>query len=436
MNVLIYSKFTSPRLAFVCYQVFDSWLGLKSSITSSLEAFLQHEGIRINYSNERIHQLELFLPASELLKVGPIQEIKYNTLKYNKIPALFEINIPNSTLPFDLFATIFFHLSRYEEYLPYQADHHQRFTFKESWGFQNDCLHIPVVDQLVTILEQQLEKVYPQINTKKRSFSFKPTYDIDMAWAYRHKGMARTTGGVLKDLSKGNKERLKERWEVLAQNKIDPFDTYKHFQQWEEQYSLTSIYFFLLGDYSQYDQNIAATQPIFRQLIQRIATTNKTGIHPSYQSNTSLKILDLEINRLKNITKQSITKSRQHFLKLHLPETYRNLLKYNIKEDYSMGYAGQIGFRAGTSLSFYWYDLRLEAMTSLVVHPFQIMDVTLKEYLHLTPEQAKLRISEMIKTIRSVNGTFCSLWHNSSFSSIGRWEDWEQVYIHLLEEGK
>ena len=86
-------------------------------------------------------------------------------------------------------------------------------------------------------------------------------------------------------------------------------------------------------------------------------------------------------------------------------------------------------------MPFYWYDLQLETATSLVVHPFQIMDVTLKEYLHLTPEQAKVSISEMIKTIRSVNGTFCSLWHNSSFSNIGRWEDWKAVYEHLLEEG-
>jgi len=436
MDVLLYSKFTSPRLAFICYQIFDIWLGLKCSITTNLEIYQQYEGIRINYSKERIQKNEMLLPACKFLQVGPVQEITFTSLEYNKIPALFKMDVPNSTLPFDLLATIFFHLSRYEEYLPFKEDQHQRFTFKESWSYRNECLQVPVVDQLVEVLEQQLKEIYPPVLTKKRSYSFQPTYDIDMAWAYKHKGLYRITGGLLKDLFKGNKRRIQEKWQVLLDNKIDPFYTYDHFQQWEQKYTNPAIYFFLLGDYSKYDQNINAKQPVFQKLIQKIAATNTIGIHPSYQSNTNSEQLDIEIQRLRNITDQSITRSRQHFLKLHLPETYRNLLKKNIKEDYSMGYAGQIGFRAGTSLSFYWYDLRLEAMTALLIHPFQIMDVTLKEYLHLTPAQAKLRISEMIKTIRSVNGTFCSLWHNSSFSSIGGWEDWVQVYTHLLEEGK
>jgi len=250
-----------------------------------LEEYHQYNGIRINYSNKRIHQHELFLPASELLKIGPIQEIEYNTLKYNKIPALFKIDIPNSTLPFDLFATIFFHLSRYEEYLPFQADHHQRFTFKECWAYQNNCLHLPIVDQLVILVEQILKELYPQINTKKRSFCFQPTYDIDMAWAYKYKGIVRNSGGVLKDIFQGNKERLRERWEVFIHNKTDPFYTFDHFQQWDQKYSMPSLYFFLLGDYNKYDQNINANQTIFRQLIQNIATTNEIGIHPLCRTN-------------------------------------------------------------------------------------------------------------------------------------------------------
>ena len=435
MNVLLYSKFTSPRLTFICYQIFDIWLGVKCRITTNLEIYQQYEGIRINYSNKRILKKEVLLPACKLLKVGSIQKITFNTLKYNKIPALFKMDVPTSTLPFDLLATIFFHLSRYEEYLPFNEDQHKRFTFKESWVYRNECLQLPIVDQLVEVLDQQLKKSYPLVITNKRSYSFQTTYDIDMAWAYKYKGLFRTTGGILKDLFKGDKVGLQEKWQVLFGNKIDPFYTYDHFQQWDQGSSNPAIYFFLLGNYSKYDQNINATQPVFQQLIQKIASTNTIGIHPSYQSNTNLKQLDIEIQRLKNITGQSITRSRQHFLKLHLPDTYRNLLKYNVKEDYSMGYAGQIGFRAGTSLPFYWYDLQLETATSLLIHPFQIMDVTLKEYLHLTPEQAKISISEMIKTIRSINGTFCSLWHNSSFSNIGGWEDWGEVYEYLLEEG-
>ncbi len=434
MDILIYSKFNSPRLAFVCYQVFDIWLGLKHSITAHSEVYQRYEGIKLNYSEENILIAELFLPASTLLKATSIENTRRTILKYNKIPALFKTEIPHSALPFDLFATIFFHLSRYEEYLSFQADQHERFTYKESWAYQNDCLHIPIVDQLVLVLKQLIIEKYPHAVFPERAFLFKPTYDIDMAWAYKYKGIVRTLGGLLKDTFQGNSEKLQEKWQVLVHNKSDPYYTFDLFSQLDQQYNMAPIYFFLLGDYSKYDKNINIHQKDFRYLVQHIANTHSIGIHPSYRSNTSGKRLKKEIERLKNITKQKISKSRQHFLKLHLPATYRNLLKYNITEDYSMGYAGQIGFRAGTSLPFYWYDLQSETTTKLLIHPFQIMDVTLKDYLHLTPEQAKNTISEMIKTIRSVNGTFCSLWHNSSFSTIGGWEDWKEVYIHLLEE--
>ena len=134
------------------------------------------------------------------------------------------------------------------------------------------------------------------------------------------------------------------------------------------------------------------------------------------------------------ITSKQIRKSRQHFLKLHLPTTYRRLLEQNITADYSMGYAGAVGFRAGTSRPFYWYDLEKERSTNLCIHPFQVMDVTLKEYLLLSPEQAKIKISELVQAIQATDGVFCSLWHNSSFSFIENWEGWAAVYEHLLEE--
>jgi len=99
-----------------------------------------------------------------------------------------------------------------------------------------------------------------------------------------------------------------------------------------------------------------------------------------------------------------------------------------------MGYAMDIGFRAGTSLPFYWYDLSKEAMTKLKIHPFQVMEVTLKEYLKLNPEAAKEKITSLLNTVKSVNGTFCSLWHNSSFSELEGWNEWEAVYVDLLEK--
>ncbi|NJN34523.1 MAG: hypothetical protein HC817_09980 [Saprospiraceae bacterium] len=82
-------------------------------------------------------------------------------------------------------------------------------------------------------------------------------------------------------------------------------------------------------------------------------------------------------------------------MKLNLPETYRTLLENGIEADFSMGYADDIGFRAGIATSFFWFDLGRNEPTALKIFPFAVMDVTLKEYLKLSPDEA-------IETVRSI----------------------------------
>jgi len=114
-------------------------------------------------------------------------------------------------------------------------------------------------------------------------------------------------------------------------------------------------------------------------------------------------------------------------------ETYQNLIKLGIKEDYTLGYATDTGFRAGTCTPFNFYDLYNEKETSLKIFPFQVMDTTLNQYLKLDVEEAVERISHMIEKVKQVRGTFISLWHNESLSDHGHWKGWEPVYKKMLE---
>jgi len=69
----------------------------------------------------------------------------------------------------------------------------------------------------------------------------------------------------------------------------------------------------------------------------------------------------------------------------------------------------------------------------LKIFPFQIMDVTLNEYLKLNVEEAIEKIKSIIQKVKDVNGTFISLWHNESLSDHGHWRGWEPVYEKMLE---
>ena len=101
-----------------------------------------------------------------------------------------------------------------------------------------------------------------------------------------------------------------------------------------------------------------------------------------------------------------------------------------------MGFADDIGFRAGLANPFPWYDLQREASTSLTVYPFQVMDVTLKNYLQWTPAEAWTPVRALLEETRVVGGAFCTLWHNSSFGDLEGWAPWTAFYRQLVEEAK
>lgn len=435
MNLIIYSSFISPRLAYIQHQVFQDWLGLNCELTTRIEVYKRFKGGRINYSKKRLLEEEIFIPSSSILKESGIYSFELDNIgEYNKIPALFKSEIANTDIPFDVLATIFFHLSRYEEYLSFTPDKHNRFPASASWAYRNKCLHIPIVDLYLKRIKKQLLARFPFLVFPHQEFSTSITYDIDLAWAYANKSYKRNIGGFFRDLFQGSWQAIQTRSLVLLKKLTDPYQTFDYFDQLHQKYNIQPTYFFLLGDYGPFDKNTSPSNSEFQQLIQKTSEKYKIGIHPSYQSNLQEQQLKKEIQLLATITSKQIRKSRQHFLKLHLPTTYRRLLEQNITADYSMGYAGAVGFRAGTSRPFYWYDLEKERSTNLRIHPFQVMDVTLKEYLLLSPEQAKIKISELVQAIQATDGVFCSLWHNSSFSFIENWEGWAAVYEHLLEE--
>jgi hypothetical protein len=87
-----------------------------------------------------------------------------------------------------------------------------------------------------------------------------------------------------------------------------------------------------------------------------------------------------------------VIKSRQHFNRLEIPRTYQTLIDNDIREEYTMGYHTQMGFRAGTCSPFYFYDLDYEIQTPLKVFPFCVTDELLKLHLKLSPQEALEKI--------------------------------------------
>lgn len=433
--ITIYSHKNTKRLQYIFKLIFEELMGVNYHFTTSIDEYNQASGAKLQYSYNALDD-HLFQCSKKLLFETNIQYQDINFVNHNDIPCLFPVYTKDSILPFDLFAASFYLISRYEEYLPHKKDVHKRFMAKESISYQNNFLHLPVINIWVKELIKILSKKYPDFKAKPQSYKYTPTYDIDIAWSYKNKGLTRNIGGSIRDLIHLKINDFKKRIKVLYFNQKDPYDTFDLQKKWQNMYQLKPIYFILFGELGPFDKNTSTLNLEFLDLIKDLRDHAVIGIHPSYESNNNNKRLKQEIESLGDTVHVDIIRSRQHYLKLNLPLTYRNLLSLGIKHDYTMGYASQVGFRAGIASSFYFYDLDLETETKLRVHPFAIMDGTLRDYLKVDADEAKKIISTIINDIKKADGHMISLWHNESFCEEGKWVGWTNVYEHLLEEAQ
>jgi hypothetical protein len=430
--LLIYTPRITKRLSFILRLLFNDLLGLETAITSQVDEYLACTGPKLAYATCPTTG-ELYLASSGLLFETGISGKELRYFDYEGLRAFFPIYDDISLFPFDVLSASFFLVSRYEEYLPHMRDIHGRFQAHTSEAFKQGFLRRPLVNIWALSLKNKLLDKYPGLKFNHRTFRFIPTYDIDAAFAIRHKGVTRALGGFLKAVHQGNFSELKQRVRVLTGLERDPFDTFSQQFEWQKRYNLNPVYFILFADYGLNDKNIPVNNRYFQALIKAIADYAEVGIHPSYGSNSQPEKLEEEIARLSKVLKREITSSRQHFLKLELPATYRNLINLDITKDYSMGYASEPGFRAGICDPFNFFDLDLDIETNLRVYPFAVMDGTLNDYMKLKPDKAFANIKPMLDEVKSLGGTFISLWHNESVSNDGRWKGWLPVYEELLK---
>lgn len=437
-SFLIYCDSTSTRLHFVLQYLFNDILGGEVAITHIPPKSLQEGQVFINYSTQSINLPQVKIHPHSLLFEVSIAEQTIDVYKEKGVTCFFKTSdcqIDQTTFSFDLFALIFFLLTRYEEYLPFKKDIHGRFPAVESVAYKHGFLAQPVVDLWIKVLQKEIKKRFEHALFKSHEFSFQPTFDIDMAWAFLNKTFYRSAGAFSKALFSLQFKSLHQRTKVYLSLEKDPFFQFNYIIQSLQKYQYSGLFFILLGQHSAYDKNTDPRNKSFRKLLKNLALQNELGIHPSYGSNTNFEQLKKEKDQLSEIIHKEITSSRQHYLKLNFPATYRSLLAIGITDDYSMGYASQIGYRASTSRPFPWFDLSKNERTALTIHPFSWMDVTLKEYLKLSPTEATATIHNLFTKSKSNHFSEIGIWHNSSLSNIGGWEEWRKVYEEILLQG-
>jgi hypothetical protein len=430
--VMIYLPSVTERAKYIFDLYFRELLGVEFRLTDRADEFISHAGPAINYSSEPLGT-GLFIRDAGLLFEKIIAAPDIIPGKYLDTPVIFTTFDPRSVLPFDPFSAGFFLVTRYEEYLPFTPDKYGRYKVHDSIAHFGNFLNIPVINRWALILRDLLLLHYPTLEFNQPSYRFIPTIDIDHAYAYSCRGALRIAGSYYRSLLRRDWADIRLRTGVLLAGKPDPFDTFAYLDGIHREAGLKALYFVLFADYGGNDNNVSLKSKRFTRLIKELDRNGTVGIHPSLSSNKHGSRLYVEIRRLSGVLGRKVTISRQHFLKVNHPKTCRRLIEMGITDDYSMGYASAAGFKAGIANPFNYFDLQKNQPTTLRIHPVGMMDVTFRDYLQISPEEAIERLKKIISEIKSVNGEFVSLWHNESLSDTGRWKGWRRVYEEMVQ---
>lgn len=429
--ILIYTHTESQRLQYICEFIFKEQLGIGFEISTNEDEFRSFNGTKINYSTSDLPG-SFKIESTTLLFEKGIKQQNIECFQAEGHKAFFKIN--NSVISFDIFAASFYLLSRYEEYLPHEKDMYGRFAHENSLAFKEGFLDQPIINTWIKYLSSSLKTAFPTLNFKLLTFNFLPTYDIDIAWSYKNKGLVRNAGGFIRSPSL---DRIK----VSIGARQDPYDSYNFLHNLHQQYRLQPIYFFLVASAgSEYDKNIPPRNKEMQQLIKDHDIKYKVGLHPSWKSNEDVSLLEEEKKRLEILTGnahghqrvQAITNSRQHYIKFDLPHTFERLIEVGIEHDHSMGYGSINGFRASVASSFYWYNLTTEEKTSLRIHPFCYMDANSYYEQHFNVNEAYEELLHYYNSCKNVNGQMITIFHNNFLGTEKKFKGWKDMYVKFI----
>ncbi len=418
--MVLYATHISERLRYIV----QTLLGDACVITDSVTVYQETLGFHINYSTAIFPSDTCRIHPHGLLHEQGISKQNIQITPWMDLPVFFQTS---GQIPFDIFAAAFYLISRYEEYLPFEADSLGRFPHTVSLANRENFLHRPLINEWLL----QWKKLFPALQLKQTAFQFQPTYDVDIAYAYKGKPFWVEMANVGKSIVRADWSELRRQWLVWKGKQQDPFDQKDwfdslHHPKWQPVYFLLAAKRRSVLD-KQVNRNALTAYVQTMQSDQVGLHSSSQAFHTNADWKEEMQFLSIELQR-------AVHKNRQHYILVSLPKTYQELINLGIDEDYSMGYSTANGFRASYALPFYWYDLSKEQITKLKLFPFVCMDSTSIFQLQLSPKETLREYHYYLQAIHQVQGYFAIVMHPHLCVTTPFFEGYRQAYAKLLQK--
>lgn len=335
----------------------------------------------------------------------------------------------------------------YSESVIIEKDKHQRVLLENSFLQKSGLYSRPIVNEYIELLRGALLTLWPELKFKKRIFRNIVTCDVDRMyecesysffWLIRRTVLNIARGKFLKEaaLLFGNY------FSNASKNKDENYKNLLWISSKNKEIGNKVIFYFIAGSSSLFmDTCYKINDQIVKGVIKKISKAGHTiGIHLSYNTSQSYKSAFKEFCALDSVLKtidmsQSLSLSRQHYLKWDQCITPDLLSNLGIKIDSSIGYSNKIGFRVGSCYEYMMFDPVNHKANNIIQQPLILMDVALFEmsnkifnnigkYDYMRHESLKMK-----EICHFYKGDFVVLWHNNQMSKKGQ----KDIYLELIK---
>ena len=331
----------------------------------------------------------------------------------------------------DLFASTFFMLTRWEEYVLSDRDAHGRFPASASAAVRFGFMDRPVVNEWADLLFLLLHKAGWQHTRPERGYRLSISCDVDhprLWWSAADR--LKTLGGSL--FSRGNPAEFVYWLRNYTFGAHDPYDVFDEWMEIFREHHL-QVHFNFLGDRKRSsDCYYPVRHPFVRKTMENLAAQGHfIGFHPSYEAYENAGIFERELESVRQVSPVSVQTGRQHYLRFAAPFTWRAWGSAGMDWDSTLGYSELEGFRCGICHDYPVFDFLERKMLRLREKPLIAMDVTLAQYQKFTPEEALDRLLQLKAQVVRHGGEFVFLWHNSSWNTYF-WVRWKSVFLQFI----
>jgi len=389
--------------------------GLKISLNDDTSA-----KIVINYSQKggkyQIIPQKIYFDHSINQMIRPIEtEFRY----YEFFLTGFANNGGSEFFPIDIFETIFFHISRYEEWYADEnkMDHHGTLASDNQYLVKKNAHNIPIVDLLVLHFYEKIE-LKPKLLCSTISIS----HDIDVI--HKHSSFYKFMRGYANilfyqpNIRKKLIVHTKSYFNYILNKQKDPYDTFDWLLIKNNSKISQKIIYWLTGGNTNYEGFFRIQEPKVNHII-KISKEHgyKIGLHPSYNTIVDKAMMNEELQTLNTISSNCIKDIRQHYLRFDIKKTGKILDELGIKTDSSLGFRDKIGFRCGTGFPYHLYDFDRECAFGFIEIPLVVMDIAAMRECNWDSVKFVQYISAFLE-MNKFNTNITFNFHNSFFDPV------------------